>query len=335
MKKVLFFVLVFFMFAGLSTVFAAGRGDQGRGVQPDGSWLPYRQVEFSTSSAAGGGQDLWTRMIAHAVSVNNLSPVPWAVVNRSGGAHAVAYNHMASLRDGSHFLMGLSAGPPVGSIMNNWPRNFYQIADVIALMAWDEMLLVTRSDGPFQTIQSLINYARANPFTIRFGATNRNNMDHLSFELIREHVGIEMNYVQFDGTGDLMTALLGGHIDVGVVKPSSAAGLVASGDFTPIVFMSEQQLTVMWAGVPTFIELGFPQIVVREFRGVAAPRGLTQAQREFYRDVLKRVTQTPEFINYLAEHQMTPAWVELDDANRFVWTEAEDSARRFREVAAR
>jgi putative tricarboxylic transport membrane protein len=272
-------------------------------------------------------------MIAHAVNVNNLSPHPWVVVNRSGGAHAVAYSHMFTQRGNPHFLMGLSAGPAVGSIMNNWTNSFEATADIIALMAWDEMLLVTLSTGPYQTIQSFISAARARPGTLRYGSTNRHNMDHLAFELIREHVGIDINYVQFDGTGDLMTALLGGHVDVGVAKPSSAIGLVEARSFTPIVFMSEQRLSGIWANVPTFTELGHPQIVTREYRGVAAPRGLTQAQRQFYENTLRRVMDTPEFKNYMADNHLINAWVTLDEANRSANEEARMAARMFREVA--
>ncbi|MCL2380357.1 MAG: tripartite tricarboxylate transporter substrate-binding protein [Treponema sp.] len=318
MKKAMVVGLTVFLFGALFLACGEDRG----GYLEDGTWRPVRSIEFVAPAGVGGGSDIWMREISNIINQNNLSNSTFMPVNRGGGAGAVGYNFMLSRSGNPHYVLALHNGVLVTSHIGGWPRTYEEMIDIVAIMAFDDVFLGTRADGPFTDIHSLLNAARANPGTIRFGSDQRLNTSHFMFELLREYADADMNYVQFDSSGLVATALLGGHVDVGIFNPSEFIGQLQSGDFVAIATFAEERVPGdMFANVPTFIELGYPQIVMREWRGLAVPLGLSEPARSYYEQLMRMVMETPQFHAFLERNYLIPTFMGPEEAAAFSATE--------------
>lgn len=300
-------------------------------AEPEG-WKPTKDVEMVIPASAGGGSDLWSRMMCNAVTANGISDANWVPLQKAGGAGAVGYNYCATKKGDSHTLLSLHSGVPVSSYVAGWDNTFEAYTDIICIMAMDDATICINANGPYKTFQDIVDAAKANPGTIRFGSDQRLNISQYGYELIQKHCEIEMNYVQYDSSGDAATALLGGHVDLAILNPGECLGQVESGDFIVAATYAPERLTGLFADAPTFAELGYPEIVMREFRGLSCAVDTPVEAKQYYEACMKAVMDTPEFIEYCESRNLTPMWIGLDEAQKYTVEETEKIADLFAEL---
>lgn len=296
------------------------------------AWKPTQNIEVAVSAKAGGGADLWARAVTNAISANNLSDVSWIVNNYPGGGSAVGYNYVMNQSGNDHCLLSLAISGCISSYMSEWDTTWEEMIQPCFMLAMDDVTLCTRSDGPYQTIEDLLEAARTNPGTIRFGSDQRNNSSQYGFEMLKEYAGADMNYVQFDSSGDAATALLGGHVDCAILNPSECIGQVESGDFIPVVTFATERLGGAFKDTPTFADIGYPQITFREFRGMAAPIGTSREVMEYYAEIGRQLMDTPDMQEYFEKNYLTPYYMGVDEANAYVKTSIDNIVELFRSL---
>lgn len=296
------------------------------------AWKPTKDVEMVIPASAGGGSDLWSRMMCNAVTANGISDANWVPLQKAGGAGAVGYNYCASKKGDSHTLLSLHSGVPVSSYVAGWENTFESYTDIICIMAMDDVTICINANGPYKTFQEVVDAAKAAPGTIRFGSDQRLNISQYGFELIQKHCDIEMNYVQFDSSGDAATALLGGHVDLAILNPGECLGQVESGDFIACATFAPERLTGLFADTPTFGELGYPDIVMREFRGLSSAVNTPVEAKQYYEACMKAAMETPEFKEYCESRNLTPMWIGLDEAQKYTVEETEKIAELFADL---
>lgn len=295
-------------------------------------WQPKKETEMVIPASAGGGSDLWARAAANAIAANKLSPYAWVPVNKAGGAAAVGYNYMMSKKGDEYTLLSLHSGALVSSYVAGWEKTFESYIDIIAILAFDDVTLCVNPKGKYPDIKSLLDAAKAAPGTLKFGSDQRLNSSHYGYEMIKKYAGADMNYVQFDSSGDAATALLGGHVDVAILNPAECIGQVKAGTLKPVVTFAEERLTGLFKDAPTFIELGYKDIVMREFRGLAGPVGMPVAAKQYYEEMGKKLMETKEFKDYIEANNLTPTWIGLDKAAAYSATEMSKIADMFKSI---
>jgi tripartite-type tricarboxylate transporter receptor subunit TctC len=134
------------------------------------------------------------------------------------------------------------------------------------------MVLVTRADKPFYTLKDLGEYGRKNPEKLAFGNAGSGSAHHLSAELFMKSAGIKGISVPYKGGGQAATALLTGEIDVLFEQSYAALPSIASGRVRALAVTSEMRMPSL-PQVQTMAELGFPQVAVYNWMGLAAPQG--------------------------------------------------------------
>lgn len=300
--------------------------------EPAAAWKPTQNIEVAVSAKAGGGADLWARAVTNAISANHLSDVSWIVNNYPGGGSAVGYNYVMNQSGNDHCLLSLAISGCISSYMSEWDTTWEEMIQPCFMLAMDDVTLCTKADGPYQTIEDLLETARTNPGTIRFGSDQRNNSSQYGFEMLREYAGADMNYVQFDSSGDAATALLGGHVDCAILNPSECIGQVESGDFLPVVTFATERLGGVFADTPTFSDIGYPQITFREFRGMAVPIGTSREVMEYYAEIGRQLMDTPEMQDYFTKNYLTPCYMGIDEANDYVKSSIDNIVGLFRSL---
>ncbi|MGE4284495.1 MAG: tripartite tricarboxylate transporter substrate binding protein [Clostridia bacterium] len=292
-----------------------------------------KEVEYVVSASPGGGSDIIARVIADIVQKNNLAPKPLMVVNKPGGACAVGYNYVGTKKGDPYTLLSLHSGNVIVSVVNGWDQDYEDLTDIIAIMAFDDLTLCVNADSPYKDMKSVIEAAKAAPDTLKFGSSQRGNSDQLGYELVRKYTGAKLNYVQYDSSGDVAGALLGGHVDIAILNPAECIGQVEAKKFIPIATFAEERIGGEFKDAPTFKEIGYPEIVLREYRGISGAKNMPAEAVAFYADMAKKITETTDWKEgYLAKNNLTPAFMGGDEAKEYAKKDTDASMALFKEV---
>lgn len=300
---------------------------------PVATWAPNSEIEFVVPSAAGGGSDLNARTISDIAFGEKYSPKNFKVNNMPGGSGAVAFSYMAQKKGEDGIIMVLHNGQVMSALVNDSP---VKAADLtyLPVVALDNLTLcINAKDGKYKTVEEMIAAAKANPGTVTIGGSQRGNTDHLCFEMIRKYLGIDVSYVQFNSSGEVMTALLGNHVDFGIFNPSECIGQVEAQGVTPIATFAESRLDGAFKDVATFGELGYPDVTVSEVRAISGTPGMSAEAIAFYDEMIKKVTETEKWQkDYIEKNYLTPVYMTSAEAKEFFDKECEKYVSIFKEV---
>lgn len=328
MKKWICLAVLGIFAAGL----AAGCGSAPKSEPAAKAWAPTKEIEFVVPSAPGGGSDLNARVINDYSQKLKLSPKSFMVVNKPGGSGAVSFSYVYSKKGDPHVWMVLHSGQVMSAIVNKSPVKADMLT-YIGVVAFDDLLLGINKDGKFKDIKDVIKAAKEQPDAVKIGGSQRGNSDHLSFEMFNKYLGAKAKYVQFNSSGEVMSALLGGHIDVGIFNPSECEGQVKAGKVVPVATFAKQRIGGTFKDAPTFIELGYKDVQLSEVRAISAPPDIPAEAVKFYEDMLKKMTETEDWKkNYIEKNAMTPAYMNAADTKKFFNEQSVLYEKMFKEV---
>lgn len=328
MKKVLSLVVTGIMAVSL----LSGCGNSKQTSQGEGAKYPQKEIDFVVPSSAGGGSDLNARTIADIAQKNKFSPKSFMVNNKPGGSGAVSFSYVYGKKGDPHTWMVLHSGQIMSALVNNAEVKADMLT-YLGTVALDELLLCVNTEGKYKDMESLLKAVKENPESIKIGGSQRGNGDHLAFELLNKYTESKFTYVQFDGSGDVMSALLGGHIDVGIFNPLECLGQVEAKKVTPVATFAPERLSGMLKDVPTFKELGYKEVEVREIRAIAAAPEMPAEAVKTYEEMLKKVTENEEWKkNYIEKNYMTNYYLNAADTKKYLDEQTELYKKVFTEV---
>ena len=317
---------------GGSVLFSAVIAHSKSELDESGRWVPLTEIEFIVPSSPGGGSDTNARMISDIAFKNGYSPRNFTVNNMPGGSGAVAFSYMATKEGQENIIMVLHSGQIMSTLTNKSPVIASDLT-FLPIVAFDNLTLCIQKDGRFQSIEELVAKAKTTTGEIRVGGSQRGNSDHLSFELLKKGLGINISYVQYNSSGEVMSALLGGHVDFGIFNPSECIGQMEAKEIRPVATFATERLSGVFSDVPTFIELGYPDVELAEVRAISGTPGLMPEAIEFYDEMFKKVTEDPRWqTDYIEKNYLTPVYMSSAEAKEFFELEIIKYNEIFREV---
>ncbi|MEM7502888.1 MAG: tripartite tricarboxylate transporter substrate binding protein [Pseudomonadota bacterium] len=250
-------------------------------------------------SSAGSGHDLMARMIAKVGEKYLGEPI--VVVNKQGGSGKVAMSYVLNQRPDGHVLMTNTRSmtmlfpDPSGRLSVD---DFKYISRVVKA----PFVIAVNQDSPFETIDQLIEHARANPSEVNIGGYSIKSVDeHLVAEL-ESAAGIDLNYIPYRGGKEPVVAVLGGHIDVALANPSEMITNYKAGDLRALALATEERFPP-FDDVPTLTERGYA-VAPDYWRGVMAAKDVPDTVVEKWNEVLEQVVADPEFKEFLDNANM-------------------------------
>jgi putative tricarboxylic transport membrane protein len=278
---------------------------------------PSKNIEVVVPFAPGGGTDNLMRMITGIMDENKWSPVALNVNNRVGGSGTVGYVYLINKKGDSHVVAGATPMIVSGKLQGRLSGNHRDAITVLMIVAIDELMLSVRTESPFKTVEDFVNAARAKPGTLTVGGTGTHNEDHIFAHLFEQAAGIKLKYVPFNSGGEVTAALMGGHIDGGIMNPNEISAQVEAGKAKNLAVAARKRMTDA-PDVPTFAEKGH-KFYWEQMRGVVGPAGMAPEAVAWWQDALKKVTQTKKWQEeYVKRNLLTPtAWVG-EEANKYL-----------------
>src|SRR3981081_482503 len=278
---------------------------------------PSKTVEVVVPYAPGGGTDNLVRMITGIMDENKMSPVPLNVNNRAGGSGAVGYNYLINKKGDSHVVAGATPMVVSGKIEGRLPGNHRDAMTTLMIVAIDELMLSVRDESPVKTIDDLGKTAPAKPGSLTVGGTATFTEDHIFTYLFEQAAKIKLKYVPFNSGGEVTAALMGGHIDAGIMNPNEIVAQVEAGKAKNLAVAAKKRM----AGapeVPTFAEKGYP-FYWEQMRGVVGPANMTPEAVKSWTDTLRKVTDTRKWKeDYIKRNLLTPTQWTGEEANKYL-----------------
>ncbi len=265
-------------------------------------WEPTKPIEFVVPAGTGGGADQMARFIQGVVAKHGLSKQPIVVVNRSGGAGAEGFLAMKAANADPHKIVITLSNLFTTPLATGVPFNWRDLTPV-SMLALDQFVLWVNEESPHKTAKQFFEALKAGPpNSIKMGGTGSKQEDQIITVMLEKAAGKKMTYVPFKGGGDVAVQLVGKHVDATVNNPIEAESHWRAGklrplcvfDAKPMPYKAKLTATQSWGDIPTCASAGIPADYVM-LRGIFMAPGVTPAQVAFYIDLLKKVSETPEW----------------------------------------
>lgn len=277
-------------------------------LQASAQDYPQRPIRVIVPFPAGGATDIMGRILTKAVEARLGKPL--IIENKPGAGTMTGLNELVGARpDGYTIGMVTSTmvlQPLYGGSRHDYPTALQPIAQVTVTPP----VLVTGADTKWKTAKDLVDFAKANPKSIKYGITGFGNSSHIGPTQLARAAGIEIEAVTFDGGGVLLTALLGGHIAVSAGSTVDYKPHIQAGKLRPLLnFGPTRSEDPLYKDVPTAKELGYDAEIV-SWTGVAAPKGLPADVTAKLNDAFKAAMADREVADAIAKLGSEPVYLD-------------------------
>jgi tripartite-type tricarboxylate transporter receptor subunit TctC len=231
---------------------------------------PSRPVRLVLPFPPGGVFDIVGRPWADKVKTN-LGTV--FVDNQPGAGGSIAAQLVAhSPPDGYTIFLGTSSINLAEMILREHPLiDPTKDLTAISMVAITCFGIAIHPSVPAQNLKELIDYVKANPGKLSYGSSGAGTLNHLTGEALKLAAGLpDLTHVPYRGAGPAISDLIGGQVnamsaEVPVLMPQIKAGKAK------ILAVAAQSRSEVMPDVPTFAELGYPDVVADNWSGVLAP----------------------------------------------------------------
>ncbi len=270
--------------------------------------FPNKAVTIIVGFAPGGGGDIAMRWMASYLS--ERWKVPVIVENKPGSGATIATAQLARAKpDG--YTVGLATSSPM-TVAPLFQKVAYDPAkDFTYLFQFHVTAqpLVVKADSPFNTMQELMAWAKANPGKLFWSTAATNGATHIATHAAFKAAGIDATYVPFKGGMEPINAVLGGQIQA-VVSDGTMA--LAQAGTVRLLAESGNIRIPGYPNVPTYKELGFP-VSVPIFYGVAGPAGIPPDVVREWNAAARDMMKTQGFADMVQKLRATPAFLDKDE----------------------
>ncbi|MGW0824611.1 Bug family tripartite tricarboxylate transporter substrate binding protein [Streptomyces sp. NPDC002845] len=293
---------------GLGTWNAAGAGGS------DGALTGLR---IMVPNNPGGGYDITARTSANAL--REVGAVRTAeVFNLPGAGGTVGLGRLAVEEGNGRLAMQMGLGV-VGSVYANSSRVTLADTTPIALLLEEPDIIVVPSDSEYTDIEQLIDDWKADPDDFPVGGGSfPGGPDHLAPMLMARAVGLDpkkVDYVPFDGGGELLASVLGDKVAFGVSGIGEHIDQVEAGRLRVLAVTGPERIDGVDA--PTLREAGI-DVEITNWRGVVAPPGITDTDRRALVDAYTRMHDAPQWQAALTRNGWHDTFLTGDDFGDFI-----------------
>jgi tripartite-type tricarboxylate transporter receptor subunit TctC len=260
--------------------------------------FPSSPITLVIPLAPGDGTDTTGRTMAEALAkILKVAVVP---INRPGGGMAIGTDSVVKAKkDGYTILITPNAALVSGRILNPDTVPYDPLKDLTHLGGATRTpgILVVKGDAPWKTLAELVEFAKKNPGKVRAATVGPGSIGHFSVEMINALTGAGITPVPFKGAAPGLTAVLGGHVEIGAVSVGAASAHLKAGAMRGLVVSSK---TPAFPEIPTLPELGFRQNLPGIWLAFYGPAGLPADVTKVLVSAIEKTMKDPAIAATLA-----------------------------------
>lgn len=254
---------------------------------------PTQTIELICPYTAGGGFDLYSRLIAE--KLQGLLGQPAVVINKPGGGGSLVVAELISSKPDGYKLGVLGNVYFYTTVKTQKvpfnPKDVIPIANLVEF----KIGLQVKGDSPYKTLDDLVKYGEENPGKLKWGHVGRGVTTYMNTRLVFQKAGIKTIDIPYKGAPEAIAALMGGHLDAISYPYGSVAGQIKAGTLRNLVFFADHRYSDM-PDVPCSKELGYEEATkMRTLIGVYAHKDTPEEVKKILFAALKKAFDDPAF----------------------------------------
>jgi len=280
---------------------------------------PNQAIKLIVPWPPGGGVDTSARIVSQPLSERLGQGV--VIDNRPGAGGNIGTEIAKNARaDGYTLLMGSSS--PNAINVHIYPKlPFHPLNDFTPIVYVTAVpnVLVVPGNSPHNSAQELLAFIKANPGKVNYGSAGVGSSQHLAAAMLMAATGINIVHVPYKGTGPAETDLIAGHIPM-MLDTTACLPFIAAGKMKAFAVASKARNPAL-PNVPTFDELGIPNVYSSAWYGIMAPAGLPQEVVARINGEVNTLLKTPEVRKRIADFGGEPGGGTPQEFAQFVQSE--------------
>lgn len=280
------------------------------GIGQAAAWEPTKPIEIVVPFSAGGASDQMARTIQGIIQKQQFTKQPIIVVNKPAAGGAEGMLDIQKSAGDAHKLITTSSGifmtPMATKLALNWTDY-----TPVAMLAQDSFLLWVNAKSPYKNAGDLMAAAKSASPPMKIGGTSSKREDNLLVFAMEKQGGTKFAYIPYTSGGQASTQLSGGHVEATTNNPAEDLANWRGGATRPLCVFAEQKMAYTdkvadgqsWADIPTCASQGL-NVSYQMLRGMFMPGKVSKDQQAFYVDLFKKVSETPEWKEYLARNAL-------------------------------
>ena len=282
---------------------------------------PVTGLSILVPNSPGSGYDTTARVAAKAMEDAELARNV-EVFNLEGAGGTVGLQRLVNETGNEDLLMQMGLGVVGSTYTNKSEATLEQTTPIARLIEEAEAIVVPKA-SPFTTLDELVAAWKADPGAVPVGgASSPGGPDHLTPMLLAQEVGVDpatVNYVAYDGGGELLAGLLGNKVSFGSTGIAEVAEQAAAGEVRILAVTSAEP--VEGVDAPTLTEEGV-DLVFSNWRGIVAAPEITPERTEEFITLITEMHNSQQWKDALAENGWTDAFITGDEFTGFLTEES-------------
>jgi tripartite-type tricarboxylate transporter receptor subunit TctC len=233
------------------------------------SSYPTHPIRLVVSFAPGGGVDTTARIFAPRLS--EQMGQNWVPDNRPGAGGNLASEIVAHANpDGYTVLMAIDTQLTANPSLYQMPFDVQKDLKPVVILAATDQVVVVHPSLAAKNLKEFVALARQKPGAFRYGSGGVGSSNHLTAEVLKKTLGINIVHVPYKGAGPSIAAILAGDIQMNVSSPASTVGFITSGKLRALARTGAKRGKVL-PEVPTVAESGYPGFDVIQWYALVVP----------------------------------------------------------------
>jgi len=298
------------------------------------SW-PAKPVRIVVAYPPGGGIDVMARQIGERLTAAWGQPV--VVENKPGANTILATDTVAkSAPDGTTVLMTTDATFSINphlyaKLPFDTQRDFIPVTMLVLL----QQMLVANAKLPFNNLEDLVKAAKAKPGSINYASYGSGSQPHLSGEMLKFKAGIDLVHVPYKGISLAVPAVMAGEVQLTFAGIATSAPQLKAGRIKALAIGGAKR-SPLFPEVPTFAELGYPEVETHAWFGLFVPAGSPrEAVSRIYQEA-KKIVDDPDFRQkQLVDKGYEPVGNSPEEFARYIVADRESRGRAVKISGAR
>jgi putative tricarboxylic transport membrane protein len=275
------------------------------------------RLRMMVPNSPGGGYDLTARTAVKIMEDDDITGRV-EVFNVIGAGGTVAMARLMNEKGNGDLMMMMGLGV-VGAVYTNGSKARVSDATALAKMVEEQEGILVPGDSPFKTVQDFVAAWKADPASVTIGGgSSPGGPDHLFPMETAKAAGVdptEVNFVSYDGGGDLLTALLGKKITVGTSGLGEFVDQIESGQLRVLAVSGSERVEDVDA--PTLTEAGI-DLTFTNWRGILAPPGISDDAKQAMVKVLEELHGTQQWKEALVKNGWSDAFTTGPEFEQFL-----------------
>jgi tripartite-type tricarboxylate transporter receptor subunit TctC len=266
---------------------------------------PKGPIQLVVPFSSGGATDIFWRTLGEQFSKNLKANI--AIVNKPGGGGIVGMSTVVNAKpDGYTICAGNSDTLDITPLFTkDLPFDTINDLTYVVKVANFPQSLGVRTESPFKTLDDVIAFAKANPKKLKASTPGFGTNPYMALQLLNYDAKAEIVPVNFTGGGESVTAILGGHVDLGAIALPPAKAQVLAGKIRILAIFSKERHP-LYPDIPTAYEKGYKQTLVDTGMGIVGPKGLPAEVIRKWEQVVQTTLKDPAVISAVHKFDFVP-----------------------------